>query len=108
MDLLILYADAFERDADPDDFTLEAIIAHERGHQLLNRHPKLQTILAGRQSAVSEETLASLIGALIVQSAADRHSLVLKALADAVQCGMQTEEAARVVAQLTSYLETLL
>jgi hypothetical protein len=31
-DLLLVYAEAFERDADPDDFALEAMIAHECGH----------------------------------------------------------------------------
>jgi hypothetical protein len=40
-DLLWLSAEAFERDADPDDFSLRAMIAHERGHQLLARHPRL-------------------------------------------------------------------
>jgi hypothetical protein len=36
-DLLVDHTDAFERDADPEDFSLEAIIAHERGHHLLAR-----------------------------------------------------------------------
>src|SRR5205807_2707778 len=45
-DLLILYAESFERDADPDDFSLEALIAHECGHQRLIRNRNLQTILA--------------------------------------------------------------
>ncbi len=40
-DLLIVYAEAFERDANPEDFSLEAMIAHERGHQLLARHERL-------------------------------------------------------------------
>src|SRR5438552_14878754 len=40
-DLLAVYAGAFERDADPEDFSLEAILAHERGHQLLARHPRI-------------------------------------------------------------------
>jgi len=40
-DLLTVYAEAFERDADPEDFSLEAMIAHERGHQLLVRHPRI-------------------------------------------------------------------
>src|SRR5947208_1557305 len=30
-DLLTVYAEAFDRDASPDDFSLEAIVAHERG-----------------------------------------------------------------------------
>jgi len=40
-DLLIVYAEAFERDANPEDFSLAAILAHERGHQLLARHPRI-------------------------------------------------------------------
>ena len=31
-DLLTVYAEALERDADPEDFSLAAMIAHERGH----------------------------------------------------------------------------
>jgi hypothetical protein len=38
-DLLTVYAEAFERDADPDDFSLKANLAHERGRQFLARHP---------------------------------------------------------------------
>jgi hypothetical protein len=38
-DLLTVYAEAFDRHADPNDFSLRAMIAHERGHQLVARHP---------------------------------------------------------------------
>jgi len=48
-DLLIVYADAFSRDAAGDDFSLEAIIAHERGHQLLHRHERLLRVLPKRK-----------------------------------------------------------
>src|SRR5437868_5770647 len=41
-DLLIVYPKAFERDSDPDDFSLEAIIAHERGHQRICRDQTLR------------------------------------------------------------------
>jgi hypothetical protein len=41
-----VYAEAFERDNDPDDFRLEALIAHECGHQRLHRDPKLRSVLA--------------------------------------------------------------
>src|SRR5436853_251657 len=41
-DLLAVYAEAFDRDANPEDFSLEAILAHERGHQLFFRSPQLQ------------------------------------------------------------------
>src|SRR5438552_1114565 len=54
-DLLTVYAEAFERDANPEDFSLEAIIAHERGHQLLARHPRLAQRIAGKTSAIGEE-----------------------------------------------------
>src|SRR3954452_16243970 len=49
-DLLTVYAEAFERDDDPADFSLEAIVAHERGHQLLARHQRIATRVAGRIS----------------------------------------------------------
>jgi hypothetical protein len=60
-DLLTVYAEAFERDADPADFSLRAILAHERGHQLLARHPRLSRRLSG-SSLAAEEVLASLLG----------------------------------------------
>src|SRR5205085_5583882 len=53
-DLLTVYAEAFDRDADPDDFSLLAIIAHERGHQLLARHPRLSGLLASASTAAEE------------------------------------------------------
>src|SRR6266480_1656666 len=56
-DLLVVYADAFDRDADPEDFSLEAIVAHERGHQLVARDPRLARLLSGRMSRVGEEVL---------------------------------------------------
>lgn len=37
-DLLVVDAEAFLRDADIDDFWLEAMIAHERGHQIVCRN----------------------------------------------------------------------
>src|SRR5690349_8877215 len=43
-DVLTVYAEAFDRDADPQDFSLRSIIAHERGHQLLARHPRLSVL----------------------------------------------------------------
>jgi hypothetical protein len=45
-DSLTVYAEAFERDADPVDFSLNAILAHERGHQLLARHPRIAKRIA--------------------------------------------------------------
>src|SRR6266540_1544085 len=79
-DLLIVYAEAFERDADPDDFSLEAILAHERGHQLLARHERLTRNLPSGWSGASEEIVASLLGSLLVDQEKDQQDLLLKAL----------------------------
>jgi predicted Zn-dependent protease len=75
-DLLIVYAEAFERDADPDDYSIEAIVAHEVGHQVLRRHPELARRMARRISADSEEIIASAIGAIIAPTQADRDDLM--------------------------------
>lgn len=64
-DLLVVYAEAFARDADADDFSLEAIIAHECGHQRLIRDPNLQKVLAKFPGEPFEEILASLVGSLL-------------------------------------------
>lgn len=64
-DLLIVYAEAFDRDDDVEDFSLEAIIAHERGHQLLARDTRLVRSLPKRWSNRAEEVAASLIGSVV-------------------------------------------
>ena len=106
-DLLWLSAEAFERDADPADFSLRAMIAHERGHQLLARHPRL----AARRvelSTVVEEVLASLIGAWVAGPGLDRDSLIDKAAADLLDTGATAEVAARHIEQWWGLLEELL
>lgn len=107
-DLLTVYAEAFERDANPEDFSLEAIIAHERGHQLLARHPRLAPRIAGRTSAVGEEVLASILGALISPALSDRETLLAKAVFELLERGEHSESATRLVRQLEEYLEALL
>src|SRR5947207_15553866 len=77
-DLLTVYAEAFDRDADPNDFSLEAMIAHERGHQVLARHPRLSVLLASASPA-AEEVLASLLGALILEPVPERDTRLEKA-----------------------------
>ena len=106
-DLLTVYAEAFERDAEPDDFSLEAIIAHERGHQLLARHPRLARRTA-RISAASEEILASLIGAMICDRDRDRVNLYAKATAELLDRGQTPETASRQLQELWDLLEKLL
>ena len=107
-DLLTVYAEAFERDANPEDFSLEAIIAHERGHQLLARHPRIAKRIAGRVSLASEEILASLLGAMILAAEADRDALVAKATVELLNHGEAADVATRRLQELWDLLEALL
>src|SRR5438094_121152 len=86
-DLLIVYAEAFEKDGDPNDFSLTAILAHERGHQILVRHRRIAKRVAGRISEAGEEILASLLGAMICPAQADHDDLIAKAAAELVKHG---------------------
>jgi Zn-dependent protease with chaperone function len=107
MDLLIVYAEAFDRDADPDDFSLAAIIAHERGHQVLARHPRLSVLLASASPA-AEEVLASLLGALVLEPGPDRDALSDRAVFELLSRGATAETAERVIANLWDQLGRLL
>jgi hypothetical protein len=106
-DLLVVYAEAFERDADPEDFGLEAIIAHECGHQRLLRDRAL--IPVGRRLAggTYEEVLASLLGSLLVGDSRDAEHLVWKATVELAALGMRPEEAVRMIEGLRSLLKEL-
>jgi hypothetical protein len=106
-DLLTVYAEAFERDADPEDFSLEAMIAHECGHQILARHPRIAKRVAGISEA-SEEILASLLGAMLCDADADRVTLFAKATAELLDCSQSAESANRQLQQLWDLLEALL
>src|SRR5947209_2528343 len=77
-DLLVVYAEAFERDANPDDFSLEAIIAHERGHQILERNPNIQRIRREFPGDRFEEILASIIGSILLEQAETAQTLAWK------------------------------
>src|SRR5437764_4785054 len=89
-DLLTVYAEAFERDADPEDFSLAAMIAHECGHQMLARHPRIAKRVVGVSQA-SEEILASLLGAMICHDDTDRGTLFAKATAELLGQGRSAE-----------------
>lgn len=106
-DLLTVYAEAFERDADPEDFSLAAIVAHERGHQLLARHPRLSR-QAEDISLPTEEILASLVGALICSEQRDKDSLVAKATIELIHRGDAPEMAVRRLRGLMKLLEELI
>jgi hypothetical protein len=107
LDLLTVYAEAFERDANPEDFSLEAMIAHERGHQILARHPRIAKRVAGLSEA-SEEILASLVGAMICADDTDRVALLAKATAELLGRGQNGENASRQIQELKGLLEALL
>ncbi len=107
-DLLTVYAEAFERDADPEEFSLEAIIAHERGHQVLARHPRLARIVPAMMSGVTEEILASLVGSLLVGTEKDRQDLLLKAWEQASRLAMPGEQALAWLTHLREMLGRLL
>jgi hypothetical protein len=107
-DLILVYADAFRRDAAGDDFSLPAIIAHERGHQVLCRNERLRRNTPQEMSSATEEVLASLIGSLISDDPRDGEMLVLKALAELVDRGMPAADASRRVEDILNYLEAIL
>lgn len=106
-DLLTVYAEAFDRDANPDDYSLSAIIAHERGHQVLARHPRLSVLLASASPA-AEEVLASLLGALVLEPGPDRDTLVDKAAFELLSRGATAETAERAITNLWDQLGRLL
>lgn len=107
LDLLTVYAEAFERDAHPEDFSLDAIIAHECGHQILARHPRIAKRATGISDS-SEEILASLLGAMICEDDSDRVALFAKAAAELLDRGQSAENANRQLEDLWELLEALL
>jgi hypothetical protein len=107
-DLLIVYAEAWERDADPEEFSLEAILAHERGHQLLARHERITRNLPGAWSGAAEEIAASLLGSLLVENEKDKQDLLLKALFAAEGQGFAYDQAVPFLKQLRGLLEKIL
>ena len=106
-DVLIVYAEAFDRDNDPDDFSLRAIIAHERGHQLLARHPRLSQKV--KDVAIgTEEILASVLGAILCGDDADGDSLIAKAMLELMQHGESPDVAAQRLQSLASLFKAAL
>ena len=107
-DLLIVYAEAFDRDADPDDFSLTAILAHERGHQILARHERIARQVKGRISDASEEILAAVLGSILCEDVADQDNLKLQATAILVDHGESVEVAVQRIQGLRELFEELL
>jgi len=107
-DLLTVSAEAFERDADPDDFRLEALIAHECGHQRLHRNPKSRPVLARFPGEEFEEILASLVGSILLGESKSSQTLVWKAAAELTDLGATVAYAERLVERLIDILRKLL
>jgi hypothetical protein len=93
----MVYAEAFDRDADPEDFSRRAMIAHERGHQILARDPRPAPRLAGASPA-AEGVLASLLGAMVTGQGPGRDALAASGgLRQSLQRISQQPAAERVV-----------
>jgi hypothetical protein len=107
-DLIVVYAEAFERDRDPRDFSLEAIIAHECGHQHLLRDRDLAPITARLSGSMYEEILASLIGSLLVGRARDAEHLTWKAAHDLATVGLAPDDIVRTLEQLRAVLKEVM
>ena len=105
---MIVYAKAFELDADPEEFSLEAIIAHERGHQLIIRHPYLSQQFARWGMLASEEILASVLGSVIAEEKKDQNDLMLKAIGEAAKRGLDPELTFRNLVVFKSCLRQIL
>ena len=106
-DTLTVFAEAFDRDATREDFSLMAFVAHERGHQLLARHPRLKAMVRD-MSPSAEEVLASLVGALILVPGLDQDSLVEKATFDILRGGGSMDAATRIIRNLWDQLGAML
>lgn len=103
-DVLVVYAEAFDRDANPEDFSLEALVAHECGHQLLTRKRDLREILDKLADEAYEEVLASLIGSLILEDSEAAQTLVWKATVELGNLGIGPEKVVLFIERLRRLL----
>jgi hypothetical protein len=107
-DIMVVYAEAFERDANPDDFNLEALIAHECGHQRLLRQPNLRIVLAKFPGGKLEEVLASLVASILLGETEAAKTLVWKATAELSGMGVKSASTVRFIERLRRILRDLL
>lgn len=107
-DIMIVYAEAFERDADPDDYSLDAIIAHECGHQRLHRIPELQSIMEQFPGEAFEEILASFVGSLLLGEAESAWMLLVRAKSELGDLGLPSDVCAELTLKLMRHLEVYL
>lgn len=107
-DIMIIYAEAFERDADPEDFPLESVVAHECGHQRLNRDPKFQEVMRKFGGEEFEEILSSLVGCVLLGDGVPARLLLWRAIAELGDRRISTEEAIKLAERLMLVMEKLL
>ena len=105
---MVVYAEAFERDANPDDFSLESLIAHECGHQRLLRVKNLRKVLA-KFPEEFDEILASLVGSVLLGETESSQTLVWKATAELADMRIiSAENTVQFVERLRQLLRNLL
>jgi hypothetical protein len=107
-DLRTVYAEAFDKDSDPEEFSLTAILAHERGHQILARHSRIAERVSGRISDAGEEILASVLGSLICEGEMDRDNLTAKATVALIDHGEAPDTAFQRIEELRKLFGELL
>lgn len=106
-DILVVYPLAFERDANPEDFSLEAMIAHECGHQMLLRDPRLRPVIQRFPGERFEEVLASIVGSLLLDDRDMAQMLVWKALVELGQMRVSPEVCKQLVERFRHVLRNL-
>lgn len=107
-DVMRVFAQAFDWSEDSQHFSPEAIMAHECGHQVFHRHRHLRRWFGSDISESHEEIVASLIGSLLVTSAADNDALRDKALGDALEAGTNPVDVTAMINGLRKFLEFML
>ena len=107
-DIIVVYAEGFERDANPDDFCLEALVAHECGHQRLTRDPNLRKVLVKFPGEELEEVLASLVGSILLGETEAATTLVWKATAELGDMGIAGESCVQLIERLRQLLRNFL
>lgn len=107
-DIIVVYAEAFERDANPEDFDLEALIAHECGHQRLLRDKNLRKVLEKFPGEKLEEILASVVGSILLGETPAATTLVWKATAELSNMGMGEQNTIQFIERLRLLLRNFL
>jgi hypothetical protein len=76
-----------------------------RQDKIVCRSLTLQRFLVDKVAPATEEILASLLGSLHVTDDFDKQALVLKALDEALNCGVSAQEAVELIMELRGLLE---